>query len=74
MSNHSFGCPLLDAAYRELLAIHRETGGGDGLRPNTSPEYQGAKRVWRAILDQRDAITSDRLAYRFGEKQLRAVT
>ena len=65
--------PLLDAAWQELCAIHKETGGGDAFNPNTSPEYLGACRLWQVLLDQRGPLSDERRAYRLREKRFRVV-
>lgn len=71
MSTH--GHPIVDAAWRELCAVHRETGGGDALNPNKSPEYIAAHRVFVAVLDAYRAIVFDRTAVRMGERRLQVV-
>lgn len=69
----SHGHPVVDAAWRELLAVHRETGGGDGLKPNRSPEYLAAQRVWLAVLDAHREIISNRVEHRRGKRSLEVV-
>lgn len=73
MAEKSYGNPFLDAAARELRAIHAETGGGDAFNPNRSPEYRGALRLWQAMLDQRSPLLAERRAYRVGEKRFQIV-
>ena len=71
MSTH--GHPVVDAAWRELCEIHRETGGGDSLRPNKSPEYIAAHRVFLAVLDAHRAVIHDRLEVRRGKRPLHLI-
>ena len=71
MSTH--GHPIVDAAWRELCAIHHQTGGGDGLRPNQTPEYEAALRVFGAVLEAHRSVVHDRISFRRGERSLRVV-
>lgn len=69
-----FGHPVLDAAWTELQAIYRETGGThDPFNPNRHPEYLAAQRIWLAVVDARGPIAEERRAYRNGEKKFHVV-
>jgi hypothetical protein len=54
------GHPVVDAAWKELLAIHGESGGGDAFHPNKSPEYLAAHRMFVAVLDAHRVIICQR--------------
>jgi hypothetical protein len=71
MSTH--GHPVIDAAWRELCAIHAETGGGNGLRPNKSSEYKAAHRVFVAALEAHRAIVCERTSVRIRKTKLKIV-
>ena len=64
---------IVDAARAALAKIHSETGGGDALRPNKTPEYQAALSIWHAVLDAHRGVIHERTKMRFGERKLEVV-
>ena len=69
----SHGHPVVDAAWKELCAIHQETGGGNAITPNMTAEYAAALRVFKAALDAHREIIQERAKVALGMRSLRVV-
>ena len=68
-----FGNPIVDAAKAALSKVHAETGGGDALRPNRTPEYRAALSIWHAVLEAHRDVINQRTLMRSRGRKLEVV-